>query len=111
MASRDEVTSPTFTLLNEYAGRLTVYHLDLYRLKQSDELRAVSLDELYAAGGIVLIEWAERAEAELPGDRLDVRFEHLTETTRRITMLPSGAGYQRIMSAFETFETFPDEAG
>ncbi len=61
------VRSPTFTLLNIYeTSTLTVYHLDLYRLSDSDEVYDLGYDDIIAGGGIVFIEWPEKIEAMLP---------------------------------------------
>ena len=57
------VTSPTFTLINEYPGRLPVYHVDLYRISERDELVELGLDDILGGDGVVVIEWAEK----LPG--------------------------------------------
>ena len=54
------VTSPTFTLVNEYPGRFPVYHIDLYRISEEDELVELGLDELMGERGIAIIEWAEK---------------------------------------------------
>jgi tRNA threonylcarbamoyladenosine biosynthesis protein TsaE len=68
-----DVTSPTFALVHEYAAPAqTIYHLDLYRLMNSDELDNIGWDEIVYGDGIVLIEWPERAGARLPSARLDV---------------------------------------
>lgn len=64
------VTSPTFTLVNEYTGRLTLYHVDLYRLKQAGELRELGLWELADTGGVLAVEWLGMFPDELPADRL-----------------------------------------
>ncbi len=58
--SGNEVTSPTFTYLNIYEGRITLYHFDLYRLKSSNEFLNFGFDEFFEAGGICCLEWAER---------------------------------------------------
>lgn len=68
------VTSPTFTLLNEYhEGRVPLYHFDLYRLEEADILAQGFLDYWEAGDGLAVLEWAERLGASTPGDRLEVR--------------------------------------
>jgi tRNA threonylcarbamoyladenosine biosynthesis protein TsaE len=79
------VSSPTFVLLNVYdAGRLTVYHLDAYRVGGADDFEAIGFTELLAQGGVVVVEWAARVESLLPPDRI------------RVTILPTGEESRRI---------------
>jgi tRNA threonylcarbamoyladenosine biosynthesis protein TsaE len=84
-ANPDEVSSPTFTLVQEYAGSsATLYHVDLYRLEPA-EIDDLGLEDLVAGDGIVAIEWAERWKGR-PDDAIDVRIEDAGEDQRRITM-------------------------
>ncbi|MBI1213421.1 MAG: tRNA (adenosine(37)-N6)-threonylcarbamoyltransferase complex ATPase subunit type 1 TsaE [Alphaproteobacteria bacterium] len=69
----EEVPSPTFTLVQTYAApRFQIWHVDLYRLNAAREVQELGLDEAIDEGGVLLIEWPERAGAWLPGDRLDI---------------------------------------
>jgi tRNA threonylcarbamoyladenosine biosynthesis protein TsaE len=82
-ADSGEVSSPTFTIVQEYAGsRATLYHVDLYRLEPA-EIDDIGLDDLVSADGIVAIEWAERWPGR-PDDAIEVRLEHLDDERRRI---------------------------
>jgi tRNA threonylcarbamoyladenosine biosynthesis protein TsaE len=86
-ASSDDVTSPTFTLIQEYAGgRAMLYHVDLYRLEPT-EVDDLGLEELVVGDGIVAIEWAERWIGR-PDDAIEVRLEHAGEDSRRIAVRP-----------------------
>ncbi len=70
----DTVKSPSFVIVTEYQGRLPVYHIDLYRLQgTSSELEGIDLEGYLEAGGICLVEWAERAESFLPQSAIRVR--------------------------------------
>ncbi len=70
------VTSPTYTLINEYPGRLTLFHVDLYRLAGGEDLDELGLEEILYGDGVVAIEWPDRlAEGELPANHLAVRIE------------------------------------
>jgi len=86
-ASPDDVSSPTFTLIQEYRGRLTLYHVDLYRL-QSIEAADLGLEELRMDDAIVAIEWAERWR-ERPTDAWEITFEHQGEDRRSIRVSDS----------------------
>lgn len=90
------VTSPTFVLINEYEGRLHVYHFDAYRLSDAGELEALGCYEMFAGDGVCVVEWAERVEACLPADRLAIHIEHAGPTAREIALTPTGPRYEAL---------------
>ena len=71
----EPITSPTYTIIGEYEGRLPLHHIDLYRLSGPEEALGLGLEEYFDANGITAIEWAERAEGLLPPDLLHIRIE------------------------------------
>lgn len=73
------VTSPTYTLINEYPGRVPLYHIDLYRLEDGEEFYYIGGEELLYSQGISVIEWASRAEDLLPEDCIWIRISALEE--------------------------------
>jgi tRNA threonylcarbamoyladenosine biosynthesis protein TsaE len=79
----EPVTSPTYTLIGEYQGRLPLHHIDLYRLSGPEEAVGLGLEEYFDADGITAIEWAERAEGLLPPDLLHIRIEANAKTGTR----------------------------
>lgn len=83
---RDQVSSPTFVYLNIYQGTKTVYHFDLYRLRDADEFLSMGFDEYFFAGGICCLEWSEKIEAILPHDCIRVFFKHAGNNRREITI-------------------------
>lgn len=84
----DEVTSPTFALVNEYEGRLPLFHFDLYRIESYDDLYAIGFFDYLDRGGIIVAEWSEnisQLKVEL-GEVITVRIEKLSENGRKITV-------------------------
>lgn len=71
----EPITSPTYTLIGEYEGRLPLHHIDLYRLSGPTEALGLGLEEYFDVNGITAIEWAERADGLLPPDLLHIRIE------------------------------------
>jgi len=91
------ITSPTFTFVNEYQGRIPLYHIDLYRLKDPDELENIGFEEYLDSDGVTVIEWAERAEDELPAECLSVYLSYVSDNSREIGFLAEGERYQKIV--------------
>lgn len=85
-----QVTSPTFTLLQEYAGRLTLFHLDAYRLPNAAALAALGFDELIRTDSVVIVEWADRADAILPSQRVHVEITPINEYERTFAFVATG---------------------
>ena len=93
------ISSPSFVLMGEYAGRLPLFHIDLYRLASAaDALDGGLLDDRQAAG-VVLIEWPDRLGDAVPGDRLDVRIDGGGDEPRRIVLEASGDAHRRYVDA------------
>src|SRR3990172_4933072 len=93
---REPVKSSSFVLLNEYHGRLTLYHADLYRLNDPSEVAALALEEV-AAPGVLAVEWPERAWQELPPEHLLVRMEEAGAKERTLTLVPRGRRYEELL--------------
>ncbi len=87
------VTSPTFSLVQEYAGRRCVYHLDAYRLPASADLLALGFEEMIAEGEFVVVEWADRVRDVMPPDALWIELTIEGDRQRRIELrAAAGAG-------------------
>ncbi len=93
------VASPSFILMSEHAGRLPLFHLDLYRLQSAQDVLDGGLLDERQADGLTLIEWPERLGDALPATRLDVRLEVAGETRRRIAIHAIGSGLERYLEA------------
>ena len=94
-APPEEVLSPTFSLVHEYEGEPKVYHLDLYRLDTVPQLETLGLDDIWEQQAIVLIEWGERFDSELPGVRLEVRLDYDGDHGRVIEICADDAEAQQ----------------
>jgi len=88
-AEPEEVSSPTFTLIQEYGGG-KVYHVDLYRLEEARQVATLGLEELFERDALTLIEWGERFAGLMPEERVEIRIRSLGEDEREIevTWLP-----------------------
>ena len=81
---KDWLTSPTFIIINEYKGRLPLYHFDLYRLNKMEELVDLGYEEYFYGEGVVVIEWAEKIRPLWPENRVEIYLERVDKNTRRI---------------------------
>jgi tRNA threonylcarbamoyladenosine biosynthesis protein TsaE len=94
LGATEHVTSPTFTLINEYRQHpgIPVFHLDLYRIRSFEELCALGVEEYLDDAGVSLIEWAEKAESILPRKRFTVTFRVIEGIDRREIHLERSTG-------------------
>lgn len=84
------VTSPTFTIVNEYSGRLPLFHFDMYRLPDSDALFDIGWEDYLDRGGVCAVEWSENVSDALPEDTLRVTIARGTEVNDRIITVEGG---------------------
>jgi tRNA threonylcarbamoyladenosine biosynthesis protein TsaE len=94
------VASPTFTLVNEHQGRLTLHHIDLYRLGDPDELVEIGLDDCLRSDGVCLIEWLDRFPTEAPAERIELWLAFEEEESRRIEVRAAGEAPLRVARAW-----------
>ncbi len=104
----DEVSSPTFVLIQEYAGRIPLYHFDTYRLGDLEEFLDLGAEELMAGDGVCLIEWAGRVQEVLPADTLWIEIRPLSPTAREWEFRGEGDDPERIIKALRAH--FPAES-
>lgn len=84
------VSSPTFTIVNEYIGDRELIHFDMYRLDSADELFDIGWEDYLARGAVCAVEWSEKVEDAFCGDEVILRIEKLSDTERRITIGEAG---------------------
>ena len=97
MGSDDYVRSPTFVLATEYDASIPLHHVDLYRIDGVEEMDELGLDELMENGGVVVVEWAEKAAELFPAGRLQVNIERQGGDSRRLTLSSTSAEYERFL--------------
>ncbi len=96
------ISSPTFTFVNECRGRVPLYHIDLYRLKDPGELESIGFEEYIDSDGATVIEWAERAEDDLPVECLSVYLSYVNDHSREIGFLAEGERYEKLLENLRT---------
>lgn len=92
----DYITSPTFTIVNEYEGKYPLYHFDVYRIGSSDEMYDIGYDEYVYGEGICIIEWANLIDDILPPEYLDIKLNYI-ENSREMILNPIGEKYENIV--------------
>lgn len=86
LGCEDDVTSPTFAIVNQYEGSRTVYHFDMYRIERWQEALDFGSEEYLSSGELCLVEWPEKIEPLLPEDTMVVKIEILSDTARRFVI-------------------------
>ncbi len=94
---RRDVVSPTFVLVQEYHGRRPIYHFDAYRLRDEDEFDQLGPDEYFEGDGITLVEWADRVEACLPVERIEIQIEVTGADSRQFEVIARGDRYEKVI--------------
>lgn len=92
------VNSPTFTIIKEYKGKLPLYHMDVYRLK--DAIDDLGFEEYFYGNGVTVIEWASIIQEFLPDDYLNIRIERMDGDDRKLTFEPIGIRYDKLCEEF-----------
>lgn len=95
---REEVTSPSFTLLNLYQGRLLVYHFDFFRIQTPEEAWDIGFEEFIYQDGVSLIEWAEKVRDILPEGRIEVFLKRINKDLREIQIVYESSGNRDIIN-------------
>ena len=94
---KELAVSPSFVLVRELHGRLPLYHIDLYRLDNIEEIIDLGLDEYFYGSGVCVIEWAEKGLSAMPEEHLLIQIDYLADTERRLQLIPGGKHYLEIV--------------
>ncbi|HOG21437.1 MAG TPA: tRNA (adenosine(37)-N6)-threonylcarbamoyltransferase complex ATPase subunit type 1 TsaE [Flexilinea sp.] len=99
--SVDQVTSPTFVLVNEYyrMDGSTLFHMDAYRIDSTLEAEELDIDRMLHQG-VLVVEWAERIDSILPKERLTIKMAWVADEQRSLVMVPYGERYQTLLHSF-----------
>jgi len=95
--AREDVTSPTFVLCQEYYGRRRVFHLDAYRIADDDEFLELGPEEYFQSPHITIVEWADRVERCLPDERIQINAEVTGDCSREFEIVGIGERYQGVV--------------
>ncbi len=98
------ISSPSFTLINEYVGRVRFYHIDLFRLKSEKEAEELGLEEYFQGGGITAIEWADKIPSLLPQEILWINIRYAGEHTRSFEVIGKGKRYVNLVDQIQSSE-------
>ncbi|MDY6793265.1 MAG: tRNA (adenosine(37)-N6)-threonylcarbamoyltransferase complex ATPase subunit type 1 TsaE [Thermodesulfobacteriota bacterium] len=95
------ITSPTFTLINEYPGRYRLFHVDLYRIEHFSDLDELGFYDILASDNVIAIEWADRLLDDFTSDYIDMRFEILADESRMINIAAYGGKHNYLIKNLE----------
>lgn len=95
------ISSPSFTLINEYRGKTPFYHIDLFRLKTEKEVEELGLEEYFGSEGITAVEWADRIPSLLPRELIWIKIYYIGKQTRSIEIVGQGKRYEVIIDEFK----------
>lgn len=99
---KESVHSPTFILANEYhSGRLPLFHVDAYRIASAGEAIGFGFEDYLDGDGVTVVEWADRIQAALPSERLDIEFGHAGERERSLKLTAHGERYSRLLAELD----------
>jgi len=93
--------SPSFVIVREYHGRLTLYHVDFYRLDRIEEIIDLGLDEYLYGSGVCVVEWAEKGMAVLPKEHLLINLSYISDIERTVSLEPKGHRYAQVLKSLD----------
>ena len=105
---KDYVTSPSFTIINEYQGKIPIYHFDLFRLDNAEEILELGYKEYFYGEGLTVIEWAGKIEQLLPKEHLEIEIKFKDRYQRTISFIPQGDRFNKFLEELNRIENFRD---
>ena len=103
---KDYVTSPSFTIINEYQGKIPIYHFDLFRLNSAEEILELGYEEYFYGEGLTVIEWAEKIEQLLPREHLKIDIKFKDRYERIITFISQEDRFKKFLKELSRIENF-----
>jgi len=105
---KDYVTSPSFTIVNEYQGKIPIYHFDLFRLDHAEDILELGYEEYFYGEGLTVIEWAEKIEHCLPKEHLKIDIRFTDYYQRKISFIPQGDRFNHFLEELNRIENIRD---
>ena len=105
---KDYVTSPSFTIINEYRGKIPIYHFDLFRLDTPEDILELGYKEYFYGVGLTVIEWAEKIKQLLPKEHLRIEIKFKDRYQRIISFIPQGDRFNKFLKELNRIDNFRD---
>lgn len=103
-AVEEYITSPTFTIIKEYEGKLPFYHMDVYRLDSADDMYDLGYEEYIYSEGVTVIEWSKKIEEILPEERINIYIKRIDDDRRVLYIDGSGKAYDKLVGELNSYE-------
>jgi len=103
---KENIVSPTFTIIKEYEGKLPFYHMDVYRIDSEDDMYDMGYDEYIYSEGVTVIEWADLIKGILPEERIEIRMKRIDDEKREISIEGKGRVFEKLAGELSNENTF-----
>jgi tRNA threonylcarbamoyladenosine biosynthesis protein TsaE len=105
------ISSPSFTLINEYSGKIPFYHVDLFRLEREKDAEELGLEDYFRGGGVTAIEWADKIPSFLPTEMLLIHISYTGKNTRSLEIIGKGKRFEDLVKGLPEFRMRNSECG